>query len=134
MKGIIPIYPLETVAPFAGAWIEIVNVVSVVPAGPSLPLRERGLKYKKEKKEVKIRPSLPLRERGLKSVNEAGHMRGHWSLPLRERGLKYTTYSTGISDQTVAPFAGAWIEILKQPSISSTSHWSLPLRERGLKC
>ena len=34
------------------------------------------------------------------------------SLPSRERGLKYFYYSTCDIPPAVAPFAGAWIEIL----------------------
>ena len=38
---------------------------------------------------------------------------GFWSLPSRERGLKL--YYSGLIDikARVAPFAGAWIEILE---------------------
>lgn len=34
----------------------------------------------------------------------------------------------------VAPFAGAWIEILKEPMRIFPGSSSLPSRERGLKC
>ena len=34
-----------TVAPFAGAWIEIYRAKTKTQEIPSLPLRERGLKY-----------------------------------------------------------------------------------------
>ena len=54
------------------------------------------------------------------------------SLPLRERGLKYTTYEDQPDGSRVAPFAGAWIEILFQ-LFYNASVASLPLRERGLK-
>ncbi len=81
----------DPVAPFAGAWIEIVsnNVVTsentmVAPfagawieigiAGsdhgiirPSLPSRERGLKFPGVRLAFRIPVSLPSRERGLKS-------------------------------------------------------------------
>ena len=77
------------------------------------------------------------------------------SLPSRERGLKYQM--TRRADRTrilVAPFTGAWIEILAMlmpalvgcvapftgawieiPYYLSTREWaeSLPSRERGLK-
>ena len=78
----------------------------------SLPSRERGLKYDRLPPVAKAGPSLPSRERGLKWG------RGWWlhprseSLPSRERGLK----SFDIEDKgallPVAPFTGAWIEIL----------------------
>ena len=76
------------------------------------------------------------------------------SLPSRERGLKYS-FCLGMEySSIVAPFAGAWIEIvcmfshhLRQPSLPSRERglkyrWfilrtqtrlSLPSRERGLK-
>ncbi len=35
-----------------------------------------------------------------------------WSLPLRERGLKLMTEEHYDCESKVAPFAGAWIEII----------------------
>ena len=35
----------SAVAPFAGAWIEIEQEITALMEHPSLPLRERGLKY-----------------------------------------------------------------------------------------
>ena len=37
--------PDHPVAPFAGAWIEIIGHLSIFRAKMSLPSRERGLKY-----------------------------------------------------------------------------------------
>ena len=54
------------------------------------------------------------------------------SLPSRERGLKYKT-KLGFWDlESVAPFAGAWIEIELYIRNCGTTE-SLPSRERGLK-
>ena len=36
------------------------------------------------------------------------------SLPSRERGLKYSNHCIGTQCNSVAPFAGAWIEIPEQ--------------------
>ena len=36
-----------------------------------------------------------------------------WSLPSRERGLKLKKDNAPVLPLTVAPFAGAWIEIVK---------------------
>ena len=76
------------------------------------------------------------------------------SLPLRERGLKYNEQHRPVSDCSVAPLAGAWIEILRVGTqikhtfvaplagawieichsiLLKCFTWSLPLRERGLK-
>ena len=41
------------VAPYAGAWIEIVaNIVAVIASVVSLPTRERGLKYEQDKNDA----------------------------------------------------------------------------------
>ena len=55
------------------------------------------------------------------------------SLPSRERGLKSIAYYTAMKPPSVAPFAGAWIEIEKWNNIKSGAKASLPSRERGLK-
>ena len=78
------------VAPFAGAWIEILTVHSFCRLRMSLPSRERGLKFSLTDTAVMNSLSLPSRERGLKSVNRFAM----------------------VSESPVAPFAGAWIEIL----------------------
>ena len=54
------------------------------------------------------------------------------SLPSRERGLKSKCNRKDYGRADVAPFAGAWIEML----VSIDDHdvyRSLPSRERGLK-
>ena len=76
------------------------------------------------------------------------------SLPSRERGLKWFCLSNHSANSSVAPFAGAWIEIfipfvrfstscvapfagawieMAHSTTSMLSHSSLPSRERGLK-
>ena len=54
------------VAPFAGAWIEIVQRKKPDGESWSLPLRERGLKSSYNMPVAVNGTSLPLRERGLK--------------------------------------------------------------------
>ena len=98
------------VAPFAGAWIEILD-------GKELSDKEL---------------SLPSRERGLKSTARTTKIFRIGSLPSRERGLKSPFIVRPVSSVQVAPFAGAWIEMI--PGTRTT--WklmSLPSRERGLK-
>ncbi len=57
--------------------------------------------------------SLPSRERGLKLKRYAKSTnRSKRSLPSRERGLKYKLEQETIYLFPVAPFAGAWIEML----------------------
>ena len=59
----------DTVAPFAGAWIEIFVIVVISVWTVSLPSRERGLKFDGKGEGVVWVESLPSRERGLKSVS-----------------------------------------------------------------
>ena len=99
--------------------------------------------------------SLPSRERGLKSIKILSVSQKILSLPSRERGLKsqrdhlYTFYCivapfagawieilnslVKFGSLPVAPFAGAWIEISDIFLILSALVVSLPSRERGLK-
>ena len=56
--------------------------------------------------------SLPSRERGLKSVSNAGSFANDGSLPSRERGLKLNDMHGLVAGLLVAPFTGAWIEML----------------------
>ena len=60
---------------------------------------------------VALEASLPSRERGLKFVLGLYPVSRERSLPSRERGLKYDALTDTRKDITVAPFAGAWIEI-----------------------
>jgi len=55
-----------SVAPRAGAWIEITQTFKIAVGMQSLPVRERGLKYWYVACKVNIDLSLPVRERGLK--------------------------------------------------------------------
>ena len=58
-------------------------------------------------------PSLPSRERGLKFADGGGDQGGDGSLPSRERGLKSVNLLPSGHSIPVAPFAGAWIEMLR---------------------
>ena len=122
------------VAPFTGAWIEIlVNplkqgfFVSLpsrerglkcrwrrlgATSGLSLPSRERGLKLVLRFAVAVPRPSLPSRERGLKFLLEIINLVAGASLPSRERGLKSYILPVPAFSPCVAPFTGAWIEML----------------------
>ena len=76
------------VAPFTGAWIEIGFPAVKERSTPSLPSRERGLKYYREQVIDRICWSLPSRERGLKYDGDKDYEGDMVSLPSRERGLK----------------------------------------------
>ena len=103
----------EIVAPFTGAWIEIVYWFRHGIAYESLPSRERGLKFRSKNVLKDKNLSLPSRERGLKSPRPSIGVVADRSLPSRERGLKSFLFSTDAVGYRVAPFTGAWIEILK---------------------
>ena len=130
------------VAPFTGAWIEIVSgkgIVTVYEA--SHPSRVRGLKFDGNRKVPVSQLSHPSRVRGLKLLEQQNHSNGLWSHPSRVRGLKFrliTRYSKHYLSHPsrvrglkffpllliqhihqVAPFTGAWIEI----SRSRTCSW-----------
>ena len=55
--------------------------------------------------------SLPSRERGLKCGAYTNGITSNGSLPSRERGLKSFYLDEVLPGDTVAPLAGAWIEI-----------------------
>ena len=98
----------------------------------SLPSRERGLKFVCFHTDHGYGKSLPSRERGLKFCNSFHFVSCCTSLPSRERGLKLFYNLLPRRNASVAPFAGAWIEISISCSNTSLS-LSLPSRERGLK-
>ena len=54
------------VAPFTGAWIEMLGIGMIIAGIASLPSRERGLKSVLTQKFDPVHTSLPSRERGLK--------------------------------------------------------------------
>ncbi len=81
----------------------------------------------------KAKKSLPSRERGLKLSGLRKLWRRTGSLPSRERGLKWCRNVPVAGDGRVAPFAGAWIEMVLTAGKTITFAKSLPSRERGLK-
>ena len=110
------------VAPFAGAWIEII----IPPGKPlehlSLPSRERGLKFYDSFDFAICNLSLPSRERGLKYEIYQSIFIRHESLPSRERGLKCPYTGNVHTGYSVAPFAGAWIEILNAIALAELTY------------
>ena len=88
------------VAPFAGAWIEI-------------------LTYKNRTREKGVAPFAGAWiEIAIDILADPGTL----SLPSRERGLKLISITAGNIIDIVAPFAGAWIEIAHIfPNIAQTA-------------
>ncbi len=108
---LIAVLSLHLVAPFTGAWIEMLKYLNTAKSHWSLPSRERGLKSPPRWASSGMRP---------------------W-LPSRERGLKFESLNNLALGVNVAPFTGAWIEIVTVPK-GTFYITSLPSRERGLKC
>ena len=100
------------VAPFAGAWIEILGLTLEKFGDRVAPFAGAWIEiFSRWRQDVHDLPSLPSRERGLKSSGTCTSRPVPASLPSRERGLKCSgTIWIGYPDP-VAPFAGAWIEI-----------------------
>ena len=103
---------LTDVAPFAGAWIEIIYLFTGENGNGVAPFAGAWIEIEITKRLLSAIWSLPSRERGLKSYNHISKLDAYTSLPSRERGLK--SYQLFLHNHTflVAPFAGAWIEIL----------------------
>ena len=101
----------EEVAPFAGAWIEILFEIESVNQKAVAPFAGAWIEI----------------SRGFPQSDPRC-----LSLPSRERGLKFIKKIFAMNKESVAPFAGAWIEIL-YPSVMHSKSGSLPSRERGLK-
>ena len=86
---------INAVAPFAGAWIEIVTIAFASSFVMSLPSRERGLKC--------------FESQECKNIGMVAPFAGAW-IEIQN--------SVGLTDHVgVAPFAGAWIEIVPIPTL-----------------
>ncbi len=93
-----------SVAPYMGAWIEMFMLAAPDMYEASLPTWERGLKFMERVNDVSPLLSLPTWERGLKSVV-----------------IQWADWS-----KCVAPYMGAWIEILNMfPCLQSKTCRSL---------
>ena len=84
----------------------------LVEAQASLPTRERGLKFCIPMYALSSSLSLPTRERGLKLLAYVPCILAIESLPTRERGLKSVNPFLISYNLIVAPYTGAWIEML----------------------
>ena len=100
------------VAPFAGAWIEMLVAIYIKRITRCRTLRG-CVDWNNSTMIHKIRGVLshPSRVRGLKLLNTFWKLVIVKSHPSRVRGLKYKKYEKNLFKYKVAPFAGAWIEI-----------------------
>ena len=126
----------KMVAPFTGAWIEILTRVQRQAHNYVAPFTGAWIEiYQKLTKAQKYLVA-PFTGAWIEILQRAAHRQhsqvapftGAWieistkavvvvaslrSLPSRERGLKYPLYARCIGLPHVAPFTGAWIEICK---------------------
>ena len=79
---------IRSVAPLAGAWIEITGTTTIHASLLVAPLAGAWIEIDICKHYVYIFVSLPSRERGLKYFRALCHSLLLQSLPSRERGLK----------------------------------------------
>ena len=101
---------MDDVAPFTGAWIEILR-----------------LQISKQTYQ-----SLPSRERGLKSLDASLEYSAISVAPFTGAWIEINFLEQHCQCVCVAPFTGAWIEIGAGCHLRSVVP-SLPSRERGLK-
>ena len=103
---------VTTVAPFAGAWIEIARwQVSTSAAAQVAPFAGAWI-------EMRTSRFIPVR-------TAVAPFAGAW--------IEMQVYVFPLSMTFVAPFAGAWIEIRSARRTAVPWKASLPSRERGLK-
>ena len=122
-----------TVAPLAGAWIEILWNGKRAEKSVSLPSRERGLKsFHKDRIPFPFFVA-PLAGAWIEiqSIYWMGWTGG--VAPLAGAWIEIMPFEPGGLRPRVAPLAGAWIEMSPTNPIKYVFEWSLPSRERGLK-
>ena len=83
------LWKMAQVAPFAGAWIEILKRSNLCGLFSVAPFAGAWIEITADWEAIGA----------------------NMSLPSRERGLKLHGCHTSVPRQLVAPFAGAWIEI-----------------------
>ena len=121
------------VAPFTGAWIEIQALISSARTRPVAPFTGAWIEITDSSPyTIAYARSLPLRERGLKYGRRLDTRRRYGSLPLRERGLKYDIITTVVRMWPSLPLRERGLKSTHKLVQTLTSK-SLPLRERGLK-
>ena len=113
MKSHIKIALLQDVivAPFAGAWIEIINHFLACARLVVAPFAGAWIEISAMMPTISPQRSLPSRERGLKS-NEADEVSGAVKVaPFAGAWIEIPHIGYTPRSHPVAPFAGAWIEI-----------------------
>ena len=101
----------ESVAPFVGAWIEILTDVDTIKLIGSLRSSERGLKSMEQDLSEGEKESLRSSERGLKYWGDDVVLRWATVAPFVGAWIEIDALEENAQDLEVAPFVGAWIEI-----------------------
>ena len=105
------------VAPYAGAWIEMMMLGSVKFCINVAPYAGAWIEMPWSVHRGMVARVAPYAGAWI----EMAHLQTAWcgilSLPTRERGLKYTTAVPFLPPSAVAPCAGAWIEIICSPDV-----------------
>ena len=122
------------VAPFVGAWIEMMQNCHIHSRLIwSLPSWERGLKFFPSQSILHPHSVAPfvgawiemLRPNVLRSLINVAPFVGAW--------IEILFWCSHQPPSRVAPFAGVWIEMMNTTRKTDTLKKSLPSRERGLK-
>ena len=102
----------RSVAPYAGAWIEITSVsAKALPGSSSLPTRERGLKYVPDHGGDQLLLVAPYAGAWIE-ISQNGKQKPRLSVaPYAGAWIEIAFSDMSLSAAKVAPYAGAWIEI-----------------------
>ena len=100
------------VAPFAGAWIEIQNLSRHRGRAMSLPSRERGLKYQRKEDKLWTVYVAPFAGAWIEiCFLLSERTKVHIVAPFAGAWIEIPNLVITWKNRNVAPFAGAWIEI-----------------------
>ena len=104
---------INAVAPFAGAWIEIVPIKGLGEVlSKSLPSRERGLKYSCKYCYARSIAVAPFAGAWIEMGVLRQHKRENLVAPFAGAWIEISDLDQRSTAACVAPFAGAWIEIV----------------------
>ena len=120
MLVLFPLALVSLVAPFAGAWIEIVYAFTETAHIHVAPFAGAWIEIELQSSERdRQRIVAPFAGAWIEICSLSIITTSYASLPSRERGLKYVWHIRRRHAASVAPFAGAWIEIAQSPAFSS---------------
>ena len=102
----------QSVAPFTGAWIEIVKAIATAPmARMSLPSRERGLKLEHVMVDPFVVHVAPFTGAWIEIELSASLFAASAVAPFTGAWIEMSSLDPMLRISNVAPFTGAWIEI-----------------------